>query len=52
MDLSSAIGRFAFESYEELPVIDADAPQKVLGLLRRQDLLATYNVRLLEQSKK
>lgn len=51
MDLSSAIGRFVFESYEELPVIDADAPGKVLGLLRRQDLLATYNARLLEQTK-
>lgn len=51
MDLSSAIGRFAFESYEELPVVDADAPVKVLGLLRRQDLLATYNARLLEQTR-
>ena len=49
MDLSSAIGRFVFESYEELPVVDADKPGKVLGLLRRQDLLATYNKRLLEE---
>ncbi|GAB4186882.1 MAG: chloride channel protein [Phycisphaeraceae bacterium] len=52
MDLSSAIGRFAFESYEELPVVDAEHPDKVLGLLRRQDLLATYNTRLLEQKKR
>ncbi len=49
MDLSSAIGRFVFESYEELPVVDADEPGEVLGLLRRQDLLATYNARLLEE---
>ncbi len=49
MDLSSAIGRFAFESYEELPVVDSEDPSKILGLLRRQDLLATYNARLLEE---
>lgn len=51
MSLSSAISRFVFESYEELPVVDADAPGKVLGLLRRQDLLATYNAKLLEQAR-
>jgi len=49
MDLSSAISRFVFESYEELPVVDSDHPDKVLGLLRRQDLLATYNARLLKE---
>ena len=48
MDLSSAIGRFAFESYEELPVVDAEKPDTVLGLMRRQDLLAAYNARLLQ----
>jgi len=49
MDLSSAISRFVFESYEELPVVDAEEPGKVLGLLRRHDLLVTYNARLLEK---
>ncbi len=49
MDLSSAISRFVFESYEELPVVDADEPGKVLGLLRRHDLLVTYNARLLKE---
>ncbi len=51
MGLSSAISRFVFESYEELPVVDADNPDEVLGLLRRQDLLATYNARLLEEKQ-
>jgi CIC family chloride channel protein len=51
MDLSSAISRFVFESYEELPVVDTDNPDKVIGLLRRQDLLATYNARLLEEKQ-
>lgn len=50
MDLSSAISRFVFESYEELPVVDANEPGKVLGLLRRHDLLVTYNARLLEKN--
>ena len=48
MNLSSAIGRFADGDYEELPVVDAQAPQTVVGLLRRQDLIATYSSRLLE----
>lgn len=51
MDLSSAISRFVFESYEELPVVDAEEHGKVIGLLRRQDLLAAYNARLLEEKK-
>ncbi len=49
MDLSSAISRFVFESYEELPVVNAEEPGKVLGLLRRHDLLVTYNARLLKE---
>jgi CIC family chloride channel protein len=47
MDLSSAIGRFAEGGFEELPVVDAQAPQEVVGLLRRQDLIAAYSARLL-----
>jgi len=39
--------RFAQLEYGELPVVDAES-RKVLGLLRRQDLLAAYNVRLAE----
>jgi CBS domain-containing protein len=46
-DLSTVMTRFAQLDYPELPVVDADSG-KVLGLLRRQDLLAAYNVRLAE----
>jgi CIC family chloride channel protein len=46
-DLSSVITLFAQLEYGELPVVDAES-RKVLGLLRRQDLLAAYNARLSE----
>ena len=46
-DLSSAIGRFASGRYEELPVVDADRPDRVIALLRRQDVIAAYSARLL-----
>ena len=48
MPLSDAISRFADSKFDELPVIDAAAPQKVLAMLRRQDLLSLYNRTLLQ----
>jgi CIC family chloride channel protein len=46
-DLGEAIGRFAQSNYEELPVVDADDPSEVVGMLRRVDVIAAYNGRLL-----
>ncbi len=46
-DLSNVITMFAQKDYPELPVVDADSG-KVLGLLRRQELLAAYNAKLAE----
>jgi CIC family chloride channel protein len=46
-DLSTVLTRFAQLEYGELPVVDGESG-KVLGLLRRQDLLAAYNARLTE----
>jgi len=51
MDLSSAITLFAQSQFEELPVVDEDDPTKVIGLLRRQDMIAAYNARLLEMRR-
>ncbi len=48
MDLSAAIGRFAQGRFEELPVVDEQEPDRVVAMLRRQDLIAVYNRRLLE----
>ena len=50
-DLSSAIGQFASGGYEELPVVDAEQPGKVLALMRRQDVIAAYSMRLLAMRK-
>ena len=50
-DLSSAIGQFASERYGELPVVDDNAPDRVIGLLRRQDVIAAYSSRLLAMRK-
>jgi len=48
MNFNDAITRFAEERFEELPVMDAQDPNKVLGLLRRQDVIAAYSTRLME----
>ena len=44
-DLSTVMVGFAQVEYDELPIVDAES-RKVIGLLRRQDLLAAYNARL------
>ncbi len=48
LDLSSAITRFAQERFEELPIVDEAEPQKVIGTLRRQDVISVYEKRLME----
>ncbi len=50
-DLSSAIGQFSQGRYEELPVVDQAQPNKIIALLRRQDVIATYSARLLAMRK-
>jgi len=47
-DLSLAMTRFAQCTYDELPVVDPAEPEIVIGLLRRQDVIALYNARLAE----
>lgn len=46
-DLGSAIERFATSPFEELPVVDPDDEKRVIGMLRRHDVIATYNARLM-----
>ncbi|MCE5325891.1 MAG: chloride channel protein [Planctomycetaceae bacterium] len=45
-DLSTALTDFARLEFEELPVVNSQTGQGVLGLLRRQDVIAAYNRRL------
>ncbi len=47
MNLSDAMSLFAKGTFEELPVVDSNDPEKILGLLRRQDLISTYSAQLL-----
>jgi chloride channel protein, CIC family len=51
MDLSDAISRFAQGRFDELPVVNAKEPEHIVGLLRRQDLIAVYDKRLLDMRK-
>lgn len=48
-DLSEVIGRFGQSAYDELPVVDANEPGKVIGMLRRVDVIAAYNAQLIEK---
>ena len=47
-DLSTAMSRFAQVNFEELPIVDPQTPRVVAGMLRRQDVIAAYNARLMQ----
>ena len=51
MNLSDAISRFAEAKFHELPVVESGKPDVIAGLLRQEDLIATYNTRLLQARK-
>jgi chloride channel protein, CIC family len=48
-DLTTAMGRFAQTSYEELPIAADDQPRRVIGSLPRRRVIALYNQRLGER---
>ena len=50
-DLNVAMGKFTSTNVDELPVIDEQDSGKLLGFLRRKELIAAYNRRLLEHRK-
>ncbi len=45
--LSEAIGQFAEVVWEELPVVETEQSDEVVGLMRRGDIIAAYNKRLM-----
>ena len=45
-DLNRAMRRFTRRNIDELPVLDSDDPEKVVGLLRRKEVIAAYNRQL------
>jgi CIC family chloride channel protein len=48
-NLGSALSKFQLRDFDGLPVVDKHNPKKLLGILRRSDIISFYNKRLLEQ---
>jgi len=50
-DLNTALGKFTSLNVDELPVVDPENNGKLLGVLRRKEVIAAYNRRRLEHEK-
>jgi CIC family chloride channel protein len=50
-DLNTALKRFTDRNLDELPVLSPDDSSKLLGMLRRHDVIACYNQKLQEFQK-
>ena len=48
MDLHTALSRFSIKELDELPVVDAEDPTRLLGMLRRRAIARAYNEKLKE----
>jgi CIC family chloride channel protein len=50
-DLNTALRRFTTRNLDELPVMDPERPRRLLGMMRRKDVIALYNQRLAEEKQ-
>ena len=50
-DLNTALRRFTELNLDELPVVEKENPQRLLGMLRRKDVIARYNQTLLDHKR-
>jgi CIC family chloride channel protein len=50
-DLNTALKRFTELNLDELPIVDARDPSRLLGMLRRKDVIARYNQSLLARKQ-
>lgn len=48
-DLDSAMRKFTQLNLDEIPVVEVENPRRLKGMLRRKDVIAVYNRRVLEQ---
>ncbi len=48
-NLGSALSKFEVRDYDGLPVVDKHNPKKLLGILKKSDIISFYKKRLLEQ---
>ncbi len=50
-DLNTALGKFTSLNVDELPVVDPENTGRLLGVLRRKEVIAAYNRRRLEHER-
>ncbi|MBI5815626.1 MAG: chloride channel protein [Nitrospinae bacterium] len=50
-NLNEAMERFALKDIEQLPVVRPNEPKKVIGMLRRVDIMAAYKKEVLKKSQ-
>jgi len=50
-DLASALRKFRLTMHSELPVVEAEGSQRVVGVLSRRDLIVAYHDRLYHDIK-
>lgn len=50
-NLNEAMERFAMKDIEQLPVVKAGDPRRIVGMLRRTDVLAAYKKEVLKKAK-
>ncbi|MFQ6078500.1 MAG: CBS domain-containing protein, partial [Thermodesulfobacteriota bacterium] len=49
-NLHDAMGKFGIKDMGQLPVVDKDNPKKVVGMLKRTDVIVAYNNAVLRRS--
>ena len=47
-NLNSVMSKFAIKNIDELPIVDDEDKTKLIGMLRRKDVISAYNHRLME----
>ena len=45
-DLNTALRRFTQKNIDYLPIVEADSPKRVIGMLSRHDVIAAYHARI------
>lgn len=50
-DLNEALTGFTEANIDELPVVSSDDPTRILGVLRRKETIAAYNIKRLEHAQ-
>jgi CIC family chloride channel protein len=50
--LISALRKFGLQDVEALPVVEKHNPKKLIGVLKRGDVISYYNRKLIEKTSK